>query len=617
MNHPTAPHTTAPPDAGPVLNISSYLFAPLENLKPLRESLRRVCRRLDLRGTILLSREGINLFVAGPAESIHQLLEILRKVPGLEKLEAKESFTSYQPFRRMLVKIKQEIIAFGVEGIDPAQRTAPKLPPQQLKAWLDEGKPLLLYDVRNDYEVKVGTFEKAVPAGIDTFRDFPQAVANLPEEAKATPVVMFCTGGIRCEKAGPYMQQAGFQEVYQLEGGILKYFELVGGDHYQGDCFVFDQRVAVDPTLKESAVAQCFACQTPLTSDEQQSPLYVAGQSCPHCFKSNEEALAAVLDRRHRKLRQVTTPLPGSIPYTNTRTLYVSSEQKGKTLYEVLAEKVPAASRGFWEKMVAQRLLVEIVPHEDQRLIEYRAADPQVPLIPGQHFEQRYPGTVEPDVSADVQILHEDSALVVVNKPAPLPMHPCGRFNKNSLIHFLEMVYAPQKLRIAHRLDANTTGVAVLSRTSAVARQVQPQFEQGRVAKRYLALVHGHPAEDSFLCEEPIGTSRVRGGGRRVEEGGQPSRTDFVVRERRADGTALLEVSPKTGRTNQLRLHLWHLGFPIVGDPMYQQGNVMQEKQTLAVDEPPMCLHAWEVTFRHPQTAEMVTFQAPHPAWAD
>ncbi|CAE7499782.1 trhO [Symbiodinium sp. CCMP2456] len=206
--------------------------------------------------------------------------------------------------------------------------------------------------------------------------------------------------------------------------------------------------------------------------------------------------------------------------------------------------------------------------------------------------------------------------MIVVSKPAPLPMHPCGRFNKNSLISFLEQVYHPQKLRIAHRLDANTTGVAVLSRTSAVARQIQPQFEQGKVEKRYLALVHGHPEEDEFICDEQIGTSRVTGGGRRVEAGGQESRTDFLVKERFDDGTALLEVSPKTGRTNQIRLHLWHLGYPIVGDPMYQQGVVMQQKQTLGVEEPPMCLHAWEVRFRHPQTAEMVTFQAPAPNWA-
>jgi len=603
--------------SGPVLNISSYLFAPLDNLKPLRDSLRKTCKRLNLRGTILLSTEGINLFVAGEDENIHQLLEVLRQVPGLEKLVAKESFTSYQPFRRMLVKIKKEIIAFGIDGISPGERTSPKLAPEELKKWLDEGKPVLLYDVRNDYEVKVGTFENAVPAKIDTFRDFPQAVEQLPEEAKSQPVVMFCTGGIRCEKAGPFMEKAGFNQVYQLDGGILKYFELVGGDHYQGDCFVFDQRVAVDPTLKESAVAQCFSCQAPLTTEEQESPLYIPGEHCPHCYQDHQQKMEAKIAKRQQQLKQATTPLPGSIPYTNKRNLYISAESQGKTVIEVLAEKVPAASAGFWEEMIAKRLLVEAVQHDDERISEYLAVDPNAPVKTGQHFEQRYPLTIEPDVNPNLQILHEDHYLVIVNKPAPLPMHPCGRFNKNSLVNFLQLVYHPQKLRIAHRLDANTTGVVVLSRTGSVARQVQPQFEQGKVEKIYLALVYGHPAQDEFICEEPIGTSRVRGGGRRVEEGGQEARTDFRVVTRRDDGHALLEVFPKTGRTNQIRLHLWHLNLPIVGDPMYQQGGVMQERQTLNVDEPPMCLHAWQVTFLHPENAQPITYSAPPPSWAE
>lgn len=603
-------------DTAPVLNISSYQFAHLTKLKPLRDDLRKLCRKLELRGTILLSHEGINLFVAGEMENVRQLLMRLRQVAGLEDLKAKESFTGYQPFRRMLVKIKREIIAFGVEGIDPAESTAPKLSAKELKQWLDEGRPVTLYDVRNDYEVKVGTFEGAVPAGIDHFRDFPAAVERLPEEAKAQPIVMFCTGGIRCEKAGPYMQRAGFDQVYQLDGGILKYFEECGGAHYQGDCFVFDQRVAVGPALEETAVVQCFACQTPLTAAEQQSPLYVPGKSCPHCYQDPSQALQATLKKRQAKLAKISDPLPGSVPYTNTRQLYISSPHQGMRLIDVLAEKVPAASAQFWREKMAQGLMVEEIPHEDARLTEFQAAKPEMVVRPGQKFIQRYPGTVEPDVSAAIEILHEDAAILVVAKPAPLPMHPCGRFNKNSLVYLLEQVYRPQKLRIAHRLDANTTGVVVISRTGAVARQVQPQFERGQVGKRYLAKVHGHPAEDHFRCDEPIGTTREKGGGRSVAEDGQAASTEFWVRERRPDGTSLLEVVPHTGRTNQIRLHLWHLGWPIVGDPMYQQQNVMSQKQTLTIDDPPMCLHAWEVSFRHPQTGERVTFQAPAPDWS-
>src|SRR5690606_25703048 len=197
----------------------------LDGLAALRSALLALCRAHQLRGTILLSTEGINLFVAGTREGLDVLLAHLRSVPGLAPLEAKYSHTDHQPFRRMLVRIKKEIIAFGVPGIDPARRTSPKLAPRQLKAWLDEGRPLTLLDTRNDYEVKLGTFENALAAGVDHFRDFPAAVAKLPAELKDQTIVMFCTGGIRCEKAGPYMESQGFREVLQLDGGILKYFE--------------------------------------------------------------------------------------------------------------------------------------------------------------------------------------------------------------------------------------------------------------------------------------------------------------------------------------------------------------------------------------------------------
>ena len=159
---------------------------------------------------------------------------------GRRKSTPKESPSAEQPFNRMLVKIKKEIIAFGVAGIDPASRPTPKLSARELKQWLDEGRPVTLLDIRNDYEVRMGTFRGARRAGIDHFREFPAAVQQLPAELKQQPVVMFCTGGIRCEKAGPFMEQAGFQNVHQLDGGILKYFEECGGAHYDGECFVFE-----------------------------------------------------------------------------------------------------------------------------------------------------------------------------------------------------------------------------------------------------------------------------------------------------------------------------------------------------------------------------------------
>jgi UPF0176 protein len=274
-----------------VTNISVYKFAPLANLVPLRDELRRVTAEAGLKGTILLSSEGINLFVAGTSAAVAELIGILRKIPGLEDLTPKESISDEQPFNRMLVKIKKEIIAFGIEGIDPARRPTAKLAPATLKQWLDEGRRITLLDTRNDYEIRMGTFSGALPAGIDHFREFPDAVRELPESLKRQPIVMFCTGGIRCEKAGPFMEQAGFTNVHQLEGGILKYFEECGGAHYEGECFVFDRRVGVDPSLRETNSVLCYNCQLPLKEEEQLHPHYVPDVSCPHCFGKNRTAV--------------------------------------------------------------------------------------------------------------------------------------------------------------------------------------------------------------------------------------------------------------------------------------------------------------------------------------
>ncbi len=268
-----------------VLNLSAYKFTPFTagELPALRDRLRTVTRDLALRGTILLGTEGINLFVAGPREATDALLAELHAVPGLTDLAPKESLSAEQPFNRMLVKIKKEIIAFGVDGIDPARAPAPRLDPRTLKQWLDEGRPVTLLDTRNDYEIRLGTFKNALVPGIDHFRDFPAALRQLPAELKARPVVTFCTGGIRCEKAAPLLVREGFENVFQLDGGILKYFETCGGAHYEGECFVFDRRVGVDPDLRETDSVLCFACQMPLTAAEQRDPRYVPDISCPHC----------------------------------------------------------------------------------------------------------------------------------------------------------------------------------------------------------------------------------------------------------------------------------------------------------------------------------------------
>jgi len=235
-----------------IVNIAAYKFADLGGLAELRSELLALCQRLQLKGTILLSPEGVNLFVAGQRAPVDALLARLRAIPQLHELEAKKSFSDAQPFRRMLVKIKREIIPFGVAGIDPRHSTSRRLLARELKRWLDEGRPVTLLDTRNDFEVQIGTFTNAKAIGVDNFRDFPAAAEQLPEELKKRPVVTFCTGGIRCEKAAPLLEREGFTEVYQLDGGILKYFEECGGAHFRGDCFVFDDRIALDSSLREA-----------------------------------------------------------------------------------------------------------------------------------------------------------------------------------------------------------------------------------------------------------------------------------------------------------------------------------------------------------------------------
>ncbi|QEL18934.1 oxygen-dependent tRNA uridine(34) hydroxylase TrhO [Limnoglobus roseus] len=592
-----------------ITNIALYRFAPLADLKPLREHLTAVCRDGNLKGTILLSTEGVNLFVAGQRGDIDRLLTELEAVPGLENLQPKFSDSDDQPFTRMLVKIKKEIIPFGVPGIDPARDPAPKLSPRELKELLDAGRPVTLLDTRNQFEVELGTFKNALPIGIAHFREFPEAVGRLPEEMKRQPVVMFCTGGIRCEKAGPFMRREGFEHVYQLDGGILKYFEECGGDHYEGECFVFDKRVGLEASLEQSGKGLCFACQTPLTSDELADGRYVEGVSCLHCFRSSEEIHSREMAEHQTAIVRVTSPLPGSVPYENVRPISVPADMAGRPLLDFLGGILKHVPPEDWRTAIAAGRLLNANhdPVTADRVVRE-----------GELYFHRQPMASEPDVNADVHILHEDEAIIVLNKPAPLPVHPCGRFNKNSLQMILREVYAPQRPRPSHRLDANTTGVMVFTRTSQFAKLVQPQFERGTVEKHYLARVQGHPSEDVFTCDAPIRDLAGEVGSRGVDpENGLPARTDFCVRQRFADGTALLDVRPHTGRTNQIRVHLWHLDFPIVGDPMYLRGDRLGETQTLAVGDPPLCLHAARLTFTHPVTNERVSYEATAPSWAE
>lgn len=439
-----------------ITNIAAYRFAELQELPPLRERLIAQCRGWNLKGTILLSPEGINLFVAGNRAEIDLLVAELQAIPGLAGLAPKYSESAAQPFKRMLVRIKKEIIAFGVEGIRPGERTSPKLAARTLKQWLDEGRPITLLDTRNDYEVKLGTFKGAKVLGLDHFREFPQAVAQLPPEMKEEPIVMFCTGGIRCEKAGPFMEREGFQNIFQLDGGILKYFEECGADHYEGECFVFDQRVGVDPALQETESSQCFACQTPLTLEEQQDERFVVGVSCPHCFRSEAELMAERLLTGQAALNKATNPLPGSQPYAKENPFVVPPEQDGQKLIDCLCTVFPGTPREEWLIQCEKGRFVDLsgVALSSESIVRAR-----------RRYVQLVPIPAEPEVSTDLTLLYEDEALLVVRKPSGLPTQPEGDFNRNNLQYILQRAYAPEKPRPVHYVESSAEGLVLCART--------------------------------------------------------------------------------------------------------------------------------------------------------
>jgi UPF0176 protein len=254
-----------------VVNFAAYQFVSLEQLPLLQENLLERCTALGLRGTILLAPEGINMFLAGERSALDALLDHVRCAPvfggKFADLQGKESLSAHQPFKRMRVKLKKEIITMHAPAIRPQAGRAPAVEARTLKTWLDRGhddagRAVVMLDTRNAFEVEVGTFEGALDYGIGKFSEFPAAVAAHRDALADKTVVSFCTGGIRCEKAAIHMSNLGIKHVYQLEGGILKYFEEVGGAHYRGDCFVFDERAALDPALQPAAAPAATALAT-------------------------------------------------------------------------------------------------------------------------------------------------------------------------------------------------------------------------------------------------------------------------------------------------------------------------------------------------------------------
>ena len=286
------------------LTAALYKFVSLPDYQALQAPIQAACESNNIKGTILLAEEGINGTIAGSIEDIHKVLNFLRTDPQFENrfanLEHKESFADEHPFYRMKVRLKKEIVTLGIAGVSPTKQVGTYVKPEDWNALISDPN-VILVDTRNDYEVDIGTFKGALDPKTTTFREFPEYVANNLDKTKHKKVAMFCTGGIRCEKASSYMMDQGFEEVYHLQGGILKYLETVPEEKslWQGECFVFDQRVAVKHNLEVGEYDQCYACRHPLSPQEMQSDQYTAGISCPYCYnKVSEEKRASLIERQ-------------------------------------------------------------------------------------------------------------------------------------------------------------------------------------------------------------------------------------------------------------------------------------------------------------------------------
>lgn len=262
-----------------------YKFVKLPDYETLVPCLKTLCDQLGIKGTLLLAEEGINGTVSGSREGIDGLTAFLREDGRFDNLSYKESFYDEQPFYRMKVKLKKEIVTMGVNGIDPQKIVGTYVKPQDWNALISD-PDVVVVDTRNSYEYEIGTFERALDPKTETFREFPAYVADNLDPAKHKKVAMFCTGGIRCEKSTAYLKEQGFEEVYHLEGGILKYLEEVPEEEslWRGECFVFDNRVAVNHKLEKGIYDQCHGCRFPITEEDKASEHYMLGVCCPRCF---------------------------------------------------------------------------------------------------------------------------------------------------------------------------------------------------------------------------------------------------------------------------------------------------------------------------------------------
>jgi UPF0176 protein len=295
---------TSPPDATTYVVAAMYHFVHLPDYTDLQSSLLSCCQHNEIKGTLLLAEEGLNGTIAGSRAGIDAITAHLRADTRFAALKTKESYTQSPPFKRLKVKLKSEIVTMGVANVAPAQMTGVRVDGPTWNTLLGDPDVLVL-DTRNEYECGIGTFTNAVSPGTETFREFPEFVQREMDPLQQRKVAMFCTGGIRCEKASNYLLQQRFEEVYHLDGGILQYLEDMPAEEslWQGECFVFDDRVAVKADLLPGSYTQCSACRRPVSASERASEHFEEGISCPHCIDKISEDKKARLSERRRQAR--------------------------------------------------------------------------------------------------------------------------------------------------------------------------------------------------------------------------------------------------------------------------------------------------------------------------
>ena len=281
-----------------------YKFVTLDDFEQMQKPVRDKLNELDIRGTLLLANEGINGTISGSNKSIHAFIEWIRDDSRLKDLDYKLSFHDNQPFNRIKVKLKKEIVTMGIDGIDPNKVVGTYVSPNDWNEIISDPETILI-DTRNEYEYGIGTFKNAINPHTETFREFPEYIEKHLDPSKNKKVAMFCTGGIRCEKASAYMKEQGFEEVYHLKGGILKYLEEVDTKDtlWDGECFVFDDRVAVNHDLDKGQYDQCHACRYPITDQDKESEHYIAGVSCPRCYSQLSDEQKKRFQEREKQVQ--------------------------------------------------------------------------------------------------------------------------------------------------------------------------------------------------------------------------------------------------------------------------------------------------------------------------